>query len=202
VVGRASRLKRIGLLCALGLAAIIVVVGSFTIAVNLRVVADAKSFISAGVGQAESAPVAVIPGGSVYADGSPTPMATDRMETALELYRAGKVRALDVSGYPDEVTFMMRYAEARGVPEKDIMADPAGSDTYDTMRNARDVFHIEKAIVCTQRFHLSRSVYLARSLGIDATGVTADIHSYPGTRFETSVREWAARVKAFLQVHF
>jgi SanA protein len=181
---------------ALVLAAIL-----FAISANLLILHDAKSFIVSGPQAAHPAPIAIVPGASVGGDLVPSPMAVDRIETAVSLYKQGTVKAIDISGYPNEVRFMLSYAERNGVPAGDLLSDPAGSDTYDTMSNAKKLFHVEKALVCTQRFHLSRAVYLARSLGIDATGVPADRQSYPGTWFETHAREWGARVKAFLQVH-
>ena len=95
---------------------------------------------------------------------------------------------------------MQRYLTQRGVPATDLLTDPRGFDTHASMLRARTVFHIKSALIPTQRFHLARSVYLARSLGIQAVGVPADIRPYSTTGL--SVREWAARVKAFLEVHF
>ncbi len=185
----------------LGLAGLVAAVGLFAVIANVLIVHDARPFIVSGTAAATSAPVAIVPGASVNEDGTPTPMMVDRMNAGILLYRQGKVKTLDLSGYPREVIFMTSYALAAGVPAADLLADPAGSDTRDTMANARKLFHIQKALICTQRFHLSRAVYIARALGIDATGVPADVQRYPGTRYETTVREWGARVKAFLQVH-
>ena len=95
---------------------------------------------------------------------------------------------------------MRRYLLERGVPAADLLTDPQGFDTHASMVNAQKVFHIKSALIPTQRFHLTRAVYLARSLGIQATGVPADIRPYSTTG--VTVREWAARVKAFLEVHF
>jgi SanA protein len=186
----------------LGFIGLIVAAGLFAVLVNLLIVGEERPFIVSGAASAPSAPVAIVPGASINPDGTPTPMMRDRLDTAILLYRQGKVKALDLSGYPNEVTFMTSYARAAGVPQSDLLADPGGSDTYDTMADASKLFHVEKALICTQRFHLSRSVYLARSFGIEATGVPADIEPYPNSAFETTWREWGARVKAFLQVHF
>ncbi len=66
-------------------------------------------------------------GAGVREDGGLTPMLADRMETAIALYRAGKVRKLLVSGDNrfvdyDEPTAMYNYAVARGVPAADVCA--------------------------------------------------------------------------------
>ena len=193
---------RIILWALVGLIGLVLALGLFALIVNVLMIRESRPFIVATVSAAPSAEMAIVPGASVLADGTPTPMMLDRMDTAIALFRSGKVKTIDLSGYPDEVSFMTRYATEAGVPGSALLADPAGSDTYDTMANARKLFQAKKALICTQRFHLSRAVYLARSFGIDATGVPADVRPYPGTMFETTWRERGARVKAFLQVHF
>jgi SanA protein len=95
---------------------------------------------------------------------------------------------------------MLRYALDQGVPEEDVFTDHAGFSTYDTMYRARDVFKVTSALVVTQGFHLARAVYTARSLGLDATGVQADIQPY-ANEWRFAVRDWLARAKAFFQLH-
>ena len=131
-------------------------------------------------------------------------MLADRLDTAIDLYRAGKVRKVLLSGDHgsvsyDEVNAMGRYVISRGVPATDVFMDHAGFSTYDTMYRARAVFKVTDALVVTQRFHLGRAVYTADRLGVDAIGVPADRRSYLRTRWNT-VREWAARTKAVVQV--
>ena len=58
----------------------------------------------------------------------------------------------------------------------------------------------ERAIVVTQRFHLARSVYTARHLGLEAWGCAADRRRYPRAR-RNALREMLARVKAFIDLH-
>jgi SanA protein len=184
------------------LVGLVLALGLFALIVNVLMIKETRPFIVSSVSAAPSAEMAIVPAASMRLKGVPSPMMRDRLDTAITLYRQGKVKTIDLSGYPDEVSFMTRYATEAGVPESALLSDPAGSDTFDTMTNARKLFQAKKALICTQRFHLSRAVYLARSLGIDATGVPADIRAYPGTAFDTTWRERGARVKAFLQVHF
>ena len=155
--------------------------------------------------QAPAAEVAIVLGARVYPDGTPSPMLADRLATAIELYKQGKVKKLLLSGDHgtatyDEVNVMLRYCLDRGVPDQDLFTDHAGFDTYDTMYRARDVFKVTDALVVTQDFHLPRAVYIARTLGLDATGVVADIQPYAG-EWRFALREWPARVKAFFQLH-
>lgn len=186
----------------LGICGVLAAVGLFTLLVNILMVENTRAFVVSSPSAAPSAAVVIVPAAAMMDGDIPTPEMRDRMDVAILLYREGKVKALDLSGYPDEVIFMAGYAIQAGVPASDLLRDPAGFDTYDTMANASKLLHLDKALICTQRYHLSRSVYLARSMGIEAVGVPADVHSYPGTLFDSTGREWGARVKAFLQVTF
>jgi len=141
----------------------------------------------------------------VFSSGEPTPILTDRLEVAVDLYKLGKVDKLLLSGDHgqieyDEVNAMLEYVLARGVPEEDVFTDHAGFDTYDTMYRARDVFLVETAIVVTQGFHLSRAVYTARTLGLDAVGVDSALRTYKHP-VRNQLREILARVKAVMDLH-
>jgi SanA protein len=128
-------------------------------------------------------PVAVVFGAGVYPDGRLSPMLRDRMDTAIDLYRAGAVRKLLVSGDNrfvdyDEPGRMHAYAVAQGLPAQDVVRDYAGRRTYDTCYRARSIFGVERAILVTQRFHLARAIFTCRNLGIDAIGFSADRRIY------------------------
>lgn len=149
----------------------------------------------------QPAQAALVLGAYVFPDGTPSTMVEDRLITAYDLYQAGKVKKILISGDHgqieyDEVNAMRRYLEAKGVPTEDIFMDHAGFDTYDSMYRARDVFQVDSAIVVTQAFHLPRAVWLARRLGLEAEGVVADRWEYAGAKYYAT-REVLARVKAF-----
>lgn len=151
------------------------------------------------------AQAAIVLGAYVSPDGRLCDMLTDRVTTAIELYKAQKVQKLIMTGDHgqkgyDEVNHMRRYAEKLGVPTEDIFMDHAGFSTYDSMYRAKEIFQVESAVVITQAFHLPRAVYIARSLGIEAVGVEADKHIYAGADYY-DMREIAARLKAFVQLH-
>jgi len=182
------------------LAATLLFVGS-----NLFVVWQGGRHGVAGPDQAPTAEVAIILGAKVWGDGTPSNMLQDRLLTGIELYRQGKVKKLLLSGDHaratyDEVNAMRTFVLDRGVPPEDVFMDHAGFSTYDTMYRARDVFQVRDALVVTQGFHLDRAVYTARALGLNATGVPADLRVYQNAgRF--AVRDWLARCKALLQLH-
>lgn len=139
--------------------------------------------------------------GSVMSD-----ILADRAESALELYRKGKVDQILVSGdangkYYDEVTAVRKFLNEKGVSDKDILIDGAGLDTYDSLYRARDVFGVNTVIVVTQNYHLSRAIFLARNMGIEAYGLLADKHRYQDINY-FQMREWLARAKAVYDLIF
>ncbi|XYI01637.1 vancomycin high temperature exclusion protein [Sorangium sp. So ce1128] len=127
--------------------------------------------------------VAIVPGALVWRDGTPSAILEDRLAAALELYRAGKVRRVLVSGDHgrvgyDEPNAMRAWLVSRGVPSEDVFMDHAGLRTLDTMQRAARVFGVRDAVVCTQDFHLPRALYLARAAGFPAVGYAADRRVY------------------------
>jgi SanA protein len=127
--------------------------------------------------------VAIVFGAGVWPDGRLSDILVDRVETAVELYRLGKVQKLLMTGDNrfidyDEPSHMRAYALSRGVPEGGIVLDYAGRRTYDSCYRANYIFGVHDAILVTQAYHLDRALFTADHLGIDAVGVAADRRSY------------------------
>jgi vancomycin permeability regulator SanA len=121
-------------------------------------------------------PVALVLGAGVRPDGRPSLLLARRLDTAADLYFAGKVDAVLVTGdnsveHYNETDTMRAYLVAAGVPGEHIVGDYAGFSTWDSCVRAREVFGVEEATVVTQDFHLPRAVRLCRSVGVDAVGV-------------------------------
>ncbi|MFL5873818.1 MAG: vancomycin high temperature exclusion protein [Solirubrobacterales bacterium] len=149
--------------------------------------------------------VAIVPGALVHPNGKMSGMLNDRVEQAARLWKAGKVEKILVSGdhgqwVYDEPDTMRKALVNRGVTPRDVFEDHAGFDTWATMVRARSIFGVHDAVVITQGFHIPRALYLAHAAGIDATGLTADLHhwGYQGRR--SSMREVLSRVKAVADV--
>ncbi|MGE5495171.1 MAG: vancomycin high temperature exclusion protein [Burkholderiales bacterium] len=85
------------------------------------------------------------------------------------------------------------------MPKEDIFLDHAGFSTYESIYRARDVFCVKSCIIVTQKFHVSRAVYIARALGLDAVGVNSDPRAYSNATRD-ALRESLARVKGFFSV--
>lgn len=140
-------------------------------------------------------------GAGVYSDGTPTPMLNDRLAVACEAYEAGRSDRLIMSGdhlnadYNEPGT-MKKFAIEQGIDSKVIFLDHAGISTYDSVYRAIKLYGADKILIVTQKYHLYRAIYLARALGAEACGVSANLRSYMKQPLYTT-REWAARVKDF-----
>lgn len=156
------------------------------------------------VSEAPEERVALVFGAAVYRSGRLSPVLRDRMDTAVALYRSGKVQKLLVSGdnsaaHYNEPAAMQAYAIAQGVDPADILVDYAGFRTYDTCYRAGAVFDVNAAVLVTQAFHLPRAIFTCRQLGVEAVGVSADLRPYRGARWY-ALRETAATFVALLDV--
>ena len=151
--------------------------------------------------------VAIVFGAGLWRDGSPTPVLRDRVMTAAKLFFEGKVDKLLMSGdnrFDDynEPAAMRDYAMRLGVPEAAIVLDYAGRRTYDTCYRARDIFGLDSAILVTQGFHLPRALYTCNALGVEASGVAADMRTYRRLSMAYwHTRETIATIRAILDVH-
>jgi SanA protein len=149
--------------------------------------------------------VAVVFGAGLTADGRPMPALADRVWTAAQLYHAGKVEKLLMSGDNRFISYnepeaMRQYALGRGVPDENIVLDYAGRRTYDTCYRAGHIFGVEEAVLVTQWFHLDRALYICDGLGLDAVGVAADRRDYRSARYWW-MRELAAVTRAWLDLN-
>jgi SanA protein len=170
--------------------------------INARIMLAARPHIIAP--DEARAYVCIVPGARVYPDGRLSHIYYDRLMTAAELYRAGRVRRILVSAdhrrtHYDESNAGKNFLLRQGIPARDIFTDHAGFDTYDTMIRAKRVFMVNDAVVATQRYHLYRSVYLGRALGMQVRGVIADRRGYQRMRYYR-FRELFANIKAFRDI--
>ncbi len=151
--------------------------------------------------------VAIVFGAGLWRDGSPTPVLRDRVATAADLYFAGKVEKLLLSGDNRFVNYnepeaMRQYALSLGVPDEVLVLDYAGRRTYDTCYRARAIFSVNEAVLVTQRFHLPRALYTCTVLGVRAVGVPADRRVYRrGPYLYWNLREILATAAALVDVH-
>lgn len=150
----------------------------------------------------------VVLGAGLRADGTPSNMLEDRLKGAIELYKKGIAPKIILSGdcsgedY-DEVSSMKKFCIDNGVVESDIIRDDKGFSTYETMENVVKTMGYKKIMVVTQKYHLYRSVYIARRMGADADGFATDYREYIFlAQRKRDIREMVARFKDFFKVNF
>lgn len=175
-----------------GILAIIVVCA------NLGVYISSEPYIYDSIDKAPHVQAALVPGAAIYTDGTLSPIFLARVDMAIAIYQEGKVSKILVSGDNstdtyNEVNPAREYLLSKGIPEADIYLDHAGFDTYSTMYRARDIFEVSSILVATQEFHLPRSIFIARMLGVEAHGVAADVET---VHIKNKVREAFATPKA------
>ena len=141
--------------------------------------------------------------GAGIRNNGPSPMLEDRLLTAIELYKNGVAPKILVSGDHenynyDEVNVMKNYLKDNGIPSSDIFMDHAGLSTYDSIYRAKKIFKANKVVIVTQKYHLYRSLYIAKSLNLKSTGISATKKEYVNQR-KRDIREVAARIKDFFK---
>jgi SanA protein len=127
-----------------------------------------------------------------------------RIDAAVELYNAGKIKYVLVSGDNSEHTYnepmtIKKDLINRGIPASVIFADYAGFRTFDSVIRSKKVFGQDKITIISQQFHNERAIFIAKHNEIDAVAYNAkDLIGKYGLK--TRVRERFARIKAILDV--
>ena len=147
----------------------------------------------------------IILGAGVWGD-KPSHMLEDRLKVGISLYDKDVAPKIIMSGDHgrveyDEVNIMKDFAIDKGVPSEDVFMDHAGFSTYETMYRARDIFKAKKVLIVTQKYHMYRAIYIAKSLGLEAYGVDAYLRKYHGQVYR-DLREILARDKDFVKCIF
>ena len=125
--------------------------------------------------------VGMVLGAPKYSGGRLSPYLIGRVRAAAELYHAGKVKKLVVSGaiYPgkfyDEIAAMTQWLIELGVPADAIVGDGKGLRTLDSMLRMRDVLGYDDFITISQWDHCERALYLADHHGISTIGFEAGV---------------------------
>jgi SanA protein len=191
----------------IGLAAVI----GFALLIRDWTDARARERIYRDAAQTPEHKVAIVFGAGIR-NGLPSTMLNDRITSAVDLYKAGKVRKLLMSGDGDGSTPLqrnsnynepdvMRQAALRlGVPDADIVLDYAGRSTYETCYRARDIFGLSEVVLVTQEFHLDRAMLICDALGVQAVGFVADRRTYRAISWY-EFREVAATVNALIELY-
>lgn len=146
------------------------------------------------------AEIGIVLGAEAYLEGVPAPALAARLDVALRLWRAGKIRRIIVSGDETanhQVSVMARYLVSRGLPEESVVLDTLGVDTYATCARALAVYGVDRATMVSQDYHLPRILTICQLIGLDAYGVgdTSVRRGAPGHWHRGVRREIGANVK-------
>ncbi len=197
--------KRGGLF-VLALCTAAVVLWGPTIYVNLSTRAVRYELSRVRISDVPKHEVAIVLGAALSDNGTkPSAYLQWRINTAVNLYKAGRVQTLLMTGdgsytTHDEPAVMRRVAIAQGVPASKIAMDKFGFDTYDSCTRAQKYRGITSAILVTQGYHLPRAVFSCRAIGMDAIGVNAQSKPQEGWSPYAVAREWLSTDKLFMQL--
>ena len=133
---------------------------------------------------------------------------TYRIDAAEELYKAGKIEKILISGDENsldginEPECMRDSLVARGVPASAIILDGKGYRTICSVVNANKVYGLKSFTIISQKFHNERAIYQAEHLGLDVENIQAYNAKDPKSRraYLTTIREYFARVKMFMDL--
>lgn len=133
----------------------------------------------------------------------------NRIKAAAELYHAGKIKKIIVSGGDytttekhgyDEPTAMRDSLVVYGVPDTCIIEHRRGWRTLNSIEAVKDFYHLDNITIISQKYHNERALYQADHLGINAIGYNAEPSPIRRNRIKNTIREYFARVKLFLDL--
>ncbi|WP_353176774.1 ElyC/SanA/YdcF family protein [Salinisphaera sp. T5B8] len=174
-------------------------------AANAWVVSATRELIVDDMGRLGVHDVGVVLGTSPFTRyGNRNLLFTHRMMAAAELYAAGHVRHLLLSGANPDRTYneprkMYQALRRLGVPDHALTFDFAGFRTLDSVVRAQRVFGLDRFVIISQRYHDYRALFIARYNGAEAVAyIRPQEDRRQPLRAET--REYLARFKAVIDL--
>ncbi|MFC0345620.1 SanA/YdcF family protein [Epilithonimonas hispanica] len=179
----------------------------FILFANFSIKKYSNDYISNYLEEVPTEKTALVLGTSkALSNGNPNLYFSYRIKATAELYKAGKIQYIIVSGdnsvegynEPEE---MKNDLVAEGIPAEKIFEDFAGFRTLDSVVRAKEIFGQNSYIIISQKFHNERAVFLARKYGIEAYVYNAkDVNKYAGLK--TNLREYLAKAKVYVDLLF
>ena len=133
----------------------------------------------------------------------------NRIKSADELYKAGKVEYIIASGGDyrkdhrfgcDEPQAIKDSLVARGIPEDRIILDYDGTRTLNSIVKAKEIYGLDSVTFISQKYHNERAIYLADKNGLYALGYNAEPSPIKRNRIKNTLREIFARPKMFIDL--
>lgn len=138
-------------------------------------------------------------------DGGENKFFKERMSTAANLYKQGKVNRLIVSGsnssqYYNEPKMMAAALVKLGVPMDSILLDTKGNRTINSIENCKELFGLSKFTIITQQFHGYRALFICNFYELDAQVMRTKRLPLKESG-NVRLREFFARIKAFSDLY-
>jgi len=181
---------------------------TITFGINFYIIVSTKSSVFTRIEQLPSREVGLVLGTDLLrTDGSTNVHFLNRTDAAAKVYASGKIKSLIISGSKNnkgfnEVLGMERVLVSKGVPEKAMTLDFEGVRTLESVRHARQIFHLQKVLIITDDFHAPRSIFLCRHYGLDAVAFVSGKEPMDIWYYRHRLREFFARVKAVIDTCF
>jgi uncharacterized SAM-binding protein YcdF (DUF218 family) len=139
------------------------------------------------------ADAAIVLGAAAYGN-RPSPVFEERIRHGIDLFQAGKVRKLVLTGGRGtgaafaESAVARDYALARGVPAHAMVTEEASRTTKQNLLEARRLMQLhglKSALIVTDPLHIKRSLRMAAGLGIAAAPAPTPTSRYRSWRSKT-----------------
>jgi len=187
----------------IGVLSVVAVIGSM----NAWILIDTFNYVYSDIENIPFNSVGMVLGTSrMTRTGNPNQHFVTRMDAAAELYHAGKIQHIILSGdnmtrYYDEPKAMKEELLLRGVPDYSMTLDTAGFRTFDSVVRLKQVFGVNSCTIISEKYHVHRAVFISRHHDLNAIAYAADdVPFFYGIRSRS--REILARVKAVLDIYF
>jgi len=148
------------------------------LAAAIGFVGVAWQIVSYGNASADShADAALVLGAAAWGN-KPSPVYRERINEAIALYKAGRVRYLVFTGgtpepgYPAEGEVGRKFAIEHGVPAAAVLFETTSRTTWQNLANARELLApigIQTVLLVSDPLHMRRAMAMASRLGLDAT---------------------------------
>lgn len=177
---------------------------------NYLVVINAKGRTFDNLADVPSREIGLLLGTSpITPDGAHNYYFDNRIKATADLYHAGKIRRILVSGGDytmtekhgcDEPTAMRDSLVAHNVPDTCIIEHWQGWRTINSIEAVKNLYDFDSITIISQKYHNERALYQADHFGLDAVGYNAEPSPIKSSRIRNAIREYLARVKLFIDL--
>jgi len=167
---------------------------------------SSEQFLYDGIAQIKPCKTGIVLGTArKMANGTENLYFTYRINAAEELFKAGKVKFLILSGDNrvnsyNEPFEMREELLKKGIPDSCLIPDCAGLRTFDRMVRCHEIFGQDSVIVISQEFHNARAIYIAKHIGLIAVGYNAKKVTTQNA-IKIKFREFFSRIKCILDLY-